>query len=99
MYVVLNFITCVAVRVKPRVSRKSWFVGRSRRQRRKHPAVPIQPTKAPDGCLCFMNCMAESTIPIRRKRVVVVPGFDPQAQPVVESQVLRPLAESTLDSN
>ena len=44
-----------------------------------------------------MNCMSQSTIPSRRRRVVVVPGFDPQAQPVVASKVLPPLAESSLD--
>jgi 8-oxo-dGTP pyrophosphatase MutT (NUDIX family) len=45
-----------------------------------------------------MNFMAQTTIPSRRRRVVVVPGFDPQAQPVVENKVLRPLAESSLAS-
>src|SRR3546814_9538536 len=52
-------------------------------------------TKAPDGCLCFMNFMSESRLPSQTRRIVV-PSFDPQTQPVVPSMALPPLMDTSL---
>src|SRR3546814_6435396 len=52
-------------------------------------------TKAPDGCLCFMNLMSESRLPSQTRRIVV-PSFDPQTQPVVPSMALPPLMDTSL---
>src|SRR3546814_14420032 len=52
-------------------------------------------TKAPDGCLCFMNLMSESRLPSQTRRIVV-PSFDPQTQPVVPSMALPPLMDTSI---
>ena len=42
-----------------------------------------------------MNFMPQSTSPPRNRRVIL-PGFDPLVQPVVSSEVLEPLSESSI---
>lgn len=42
-----------------------------------------------------MNFMSQSIFPRRNKRVIV-PGFDPQVQPIVPSKVLQPLSQASL---
>jgi 8-oxo-dGTP pyrophosphatase MutT (NUDIX family) len=42
-----------------------------------------------------MNFMSQSIFPRRNTRVIV-PGFDPQVQPIVPSKVLQPLSQASL---
>jgi 8-oxo-dGTP pyrophosphatase MutT (NUDIX family) len=44
-----------------------------------------------------MSTMSQSTLPPIRDRRVVVPGFDPQTQPIVATKALVPLSPATLE--
>ena len=44
-----------------------------------------------------MSAMSQSTLPPIHDRRIVVPGFDPQAQPIVPTEVLAPLSPATLE--